>query len=113
MAKKTKTFSLEEDMIERIVKYKVDNSLSSDSAALERIILQLGNNPAVMANADTAGLEKLIKKVLEKLDTVGHGINTSTFTESKEIAEELASEGYSVENSSVDGTLSDMMSKIK
>ncbi|MFH5911259.1 hypothetical protein [Clostridium perfringens] len=35
----SKTFSLEEDVLDKIIKYQKDKNLSSASAALERIIL--------------------------------------------------------------------------
>lgn len=115
MAKKTKTFSLEEDIIKAIVNYKIENNLSSDSAALERIILQLANNaPAVnKTNIDSNGLEKLIVKVLEKLDVVGSVINTKQITESKELATELANGGYHVENPSTDDAIGELLSGLK
>lgn len=111
MAKKTKTFSLEEDIIKAIVNYKIENNLSSDSAALERIILQLGNNTPVInkTNIDANGLEKLIVKVLEKLDVVGSVINTKKITESKEPATELKNEGYHIENTSIGDVAGEMM----
>lgn len=42
--KKTKSFSLEEDIISKIKEYQKMNKLSSESAALERIILSFTNN---------------------------------------------------------------------
>lgn len=41
--KRTKSFSLEEDIIQTIIDYKNKYKLSSDSAALERIILEYRN----------------------------------------------------------------------
>jgi metal-responsive CopG/Arc/MetJ family transcriptional regulator len=43
MAKKTVSFSLEEDIIEAIDKYQEEKRLSSRSSALERMILSLMN----------------------------------------------------------------------
>jgi len=48
MAKKTVSFSLEEDIIEAIDKYKEDKNLSSRSSALERMILSLMNFNDIM-----------------------------------------------------------------
>lgn len=63
MAKTTKSFSIEEDIYEYIVKYKEDNGLSSVSAALERIILSIKYSER-KEDVDIRGIIELIKKSL-------------------------------------------------
>lgn len=60
--KKTVSFNLEEDIIERIESYKKDNNLSSRSSALERMIL-LQNNPW---NKDD--LRAMIKELVNEMN---------------------------------------------
>ncbi|RXI58954.1 hypothetical protein [Clostridium tetani] len=61
--KKTISFNLEEDIIERIESYQKECNLSSRSAALERIILAMNN-----ANVDTDRIIKLLNNIKESID---------------------------------------------
>lgn len=76
MAKKTVSFSLEEDIIQAIERYQKEKKLSSKSAALERIILLYtmstnGNAPAnenVMdAVKDKSELDKSISDMYSNM----------------------------------------------
>lgn len=60
MGKETYSFSLEEDINNKINKVKNDLKLSSRSAALERIILTYGNNSGI----DKEDLKDLIREVI-------------------------------------------------
>ncbi|MBO0555652.1 hypothetical protein EXQ41_06255 [Clostridium botulinum] len=59
--KKTISFNLEEDIIEKIEKYQVKNNLSSRSAALERIILKLDSS-----TIDQAKIKEIIKEIINE-----------------------------------------------
>jgi len=59
--KKTISFNLEEDIIEKIEKYQVKNNLSSRSAALERIILKLDSS-----SIDQAKIKEIIKEIINE-----------------------------------------------
>mgnify|MGYP001603291247 CR=1 FL=1 len=56
--KKTISFNLEEDIIEKIENYQKQYKLSSRSSALERIILAMGNN-----NIDSNLIIKLLNDI--------------------------------------------------
>lgn len=75
MAKSTKTFSLEGDIVDKIVEYKKINNLSSDSAALERIILEFtyGVNSSI-ANNKLDNIEGLVTELLTRIDTKNSNI---------------------------------------
>lgn len=64
MGKKTASFSLEDDILLKIDKVKLDLKLSSRSSALERIILAYGdtNNNGT----DKESLKMLIKEVMNE-----------------------------------------------
>ncbi|EGT5649342.1 hypothetical protein [Clostridium botulinum] len=59
--KKTISFNLEEDIIEKIEKYQVKNNLSSRSAALERIILKLDSS-----SIDQTKIKEIIKEIINE-----------------------------------------------
>lgn len=78
--KKTVSFSLEEDIIAKIEKYRKDNDLSSKSAAVERIILKFENN-----NFDTDLIKNIVKQILNENSTniKNNDINKSFNEETK------------------------------
>ncbi|WP_049043232.1 hypothetical protein [Clostridium sporogenes] len=59
--KKTISFNLEEDIIEKIEKYQIKNNLSSRSAALERIILKLDSS-----SINQTKIKELIKELINE-----------------------------------------------
>lgn len=59
--KKTYSFHLEEDIVDRIEKYKLENNLSSRSAALERLILKLDN-----FNINEDKIKEVIKEIINE-----------------------------------------------
>lgn len=61
--KKTVSFNLEEDIIEKIEQYKKDNNLSSRSSALERMILLQGNS-----NMDINLIKSLLKDLVSEVN---------------------------------------------
>lgn len=69
MAKSTKTFSLEGDIVDKIVEYKKINNLSSDSAALERIILEFSYKVNNYNNNKLDNIEGLVTELLTRIDT--------------------------------------------
>lgn len=72
MAKSTKTFSLEGDIINKITEYKLNNNLSSDSAALERIILGMNTQPnqnSISYNKKIENIESLVVELLTRQES--------------------------------------------
>ncbi|HAT4343447.1 hypothetical protein [uncultured Clostridium sp.] len=69
----SKTFSLEEDVLDKIVAYQKAKNLSSASAALERIIL------IELAKRDD------IEKITENIKNLFENIKTTTLVEEKVI----------------------------
>lgn len=69
----SKTFSLEEDVLEKIVAYQKAKNLSSASAALERIIL------IELTKRDD------IEKITENIKNLFENIKTTTLVEEKVI----------------------------
>lgn len=63
MGKKTASFSLEADILQKIDKVKLDLELSSRSSALERIILAYGD---INNGMDRDSLKTLIKEVIQE-----------------------------------------------
>lgn len=64
MGKKTASFSLEDDILQKIDKVKLDLKLSSRSSALERIILAYGD--IINNGIDRDSLKTLIKEVINE-----------------------------------------------
>ncbi|MDM0633583.1 hypothetical protein QTH57_14605 [Clostridium perfringens] len=69
----SKTFSLEEDVLDKIVAYQKAKNLSSASAALERIIL------IELAKRDD------IEKITENIKNLFENVKTTTLVEEKVI----------------------------
>lgn len=65
MAKASKTYTLEKDTIKTVSRYKKYKDLSSDSAALERIILEW--NVITTNNIQGLPLNQVIDMVIQKL----------------------------------------------
>ena len=64
--KKTISFSLEEDIIQKIEQYQKQNNLSSKSAALERIVLGFGSNTNTNNNFDISVIKDIVKQMLNE-----------------------------------------------
>lgn len=101
MAKTVKSFSLEGDMIDKIVDYKNKNGLSSDSAALERMLLAFKDNEATKSNEKLDNIEGLLVDLISRTKN-----NNNVLEEVKEIRNENI-------NSQMDDALSDIMSGIE
>lgn len=68
MAKISKTYTIEEETMKIVKDNKESRNLSSDSASLERIVLEwavLKGNNSGSSNID---IDKIVDKVLEKLN---------------------------------------------
>jgi hypothetical protein len=63
LGKKTASFSLEADILQKIDKVKLDLKLSSKSSALERIILAYGD---INNGIDRDSLKTLIKELINE-----------------------------------------------
>lgn len=84
--KKTVSFNLEEDIIEKIERYKKDNNLSSRSSALERMILLHGNSSLDMdliksmlkdLVSDATGEIETKPEIDKKIEVLGNSIKNS------------------------------------
>ncbi|MPQ43644.1 hypothetical protein [Clostridium tarantellae] len=65
--KKTVSFNLEEDIIDKIENYQKENKLSSRSAALERIILAIDSNKSNGININD--LKEIVKEIMKEANT--------------------------------------------
>lgn len=65
MAKASKTYTLEKDTIKTVARYKEYKDLSSDSAALERIILEW--NILTTNNIQGLPINQVIDMVIQKI----------------------------------------------
>lgn len=68
MAKKVISYSLEEDIIDFILKYKKDNRLSSASAALERIVLEKKHREMFLKELELEDREVLVTSLNSEKD---------------------------------------------
>lgn len=73
----SKTFSLEEDVLDKIVAYQKAKNLSSASAALERIIL------IELAKRDD------IEKITENIKNLFENIKTTTSVEEEKVIDKI------------------------
>lgn len=88
IAKSTKTFSLEGDIIDKITEYKLNNNLSSDSAALERIILSMNTQPnenSISYNKKIENIECLVVELLTRQESI---MNEKTFEKIEPVIKE-------------------------
>ena len=71
MAKISKTFTIEEETLNIVRENKEDRNLSSDSASLERIVLEWavlkGNNNGTSNVHSNIDINKIVEKVLDRL----------------------------------------------
>ena len=71
MAKISKTYTIEEETLNIVRENKEDRNLSSDSASLERIVLEWavlkGNNNATSNVHSNIDINKIVEKVLDRL----------------------------------------------
>lgn len=79
--KKTISFNLEEDIIEKIEEYQIKNKLSSRSAALERMILKFD-----YSHMDKSYIEEMIKKLMNECSVTS---NESSIEESPKKVEDV------------------------
>ena len=79
--KKTISFNLEEDIIEKIEEYQIKNKLSSRSAALERMILKFDDS-----HMDKSYIEEMIKKLMNECSVTS---NESSIEESPKKVEDV------------------------
>ena len=70
MAKISKTYTIEEETLNIVRENKEERNLSSDSASLERIVLEWavlkGNNGSTSTHSNI-DINKIVEKVLERL----------------------------------------------
>lgn len=98
MAKISKTYTIEEETMKIVKENKESRNLSSDSASLERIVLEwavLKGNNSGLSNID---IDKIVDKVLEKLNINGKNI----YNEIEEVEEKTDYEN------SINDMISDM-----
>ncbi|MDY6228790.1 MAG: hypothetical protein SPH93_14210 [Clostridium sp.] len=98
MAKISKTYTIEEETMKIVKENKENRNLSSDSASLERIVLEwavLKGNNSGLSNID---IDKIVDKVLEKLNINGKNI----YNEIEEVEEKTDYEN------SINDMISDM-----
>lgn len=71
MAKISKTYTIEEETLKIVKRNKEDRNLSSDSASLERIVLEWtvlkGNNNGASNVHSNIDINKIVEKVLDRL----------------------------------------------
>lgn len=71
MAKISKTYTIEEETLNIVRENKEDRNLSSDSASLERIVLEWavlkGNNNGTSNVHSNIDINKIVEKVLDRL----------------------------------------------
>lgn len=71
MAKISKTYTIEEETLKIVRENKENRNLSSDSASLERIVLEWallkGNNNATSNTHSNIDINKIVEKVLDRL----------------------------------------------
>lgn len=70
MAKISKTYTIEEETLKIVKENKEDRNLSSDSASLERIVLEwaiLKGNNVNNNTSSNIDIDKIVEKVLDKL----------------------------------------------
>ena len=95
--KKSRTFSLEEDVLAKIEEYQKAKNLSSASAALERIIL------IELAKRDD------IEKITENMKELLKNVKTNTVIEEEIVVDENKEENI---NPDIDSSLMDSFSSM-
>lgn len=101
MAKISKTYTIEEETLNIVKENKEDRKLSSDSASLERIVLEwsvLKGSNGVTNTYSNIDINKIVDKVLERLQETKN-------SNSEEIA--IIKENTDYENS-INNVISDM-----
>lgn len=98
MAKISKTYTIEEETLKIVKENKEERKLSSDSASLERIVLEWavlkGNN----SGASNIDINKIVEKVLDRLRE-----------DKKSFHEEMAIEK---ENTDYDNSINDLVNEM-
>lgn len=98
MAKISKTYTIEEETLKIVKENKEERKLSSDSASLERIVLEwavLKGNNSGTSNID---INKIVEKVLDRLRE-----------DKKSFHEEMAIEK---ENTDYDNSINDLVNEM-
>lgn len=102
MAKISKTYTIEEETLKIVKENKEDRKLSSDSASLERIVLEWavlkGNNNGISNVHSNIDINKIVEKVLDRLRE-----------DKKSFHEEMAIEK---ENTDYDNSINDLVNDI-
>ena len=102
MAKISKTYTIEEETLKIVKENKEDRKLSSDSASLERIVLEWavlkGNNNGISNVHYNIDINKIVEKVLDRLRE-----------DKKSFHEEMAIEK---ENTDYDNSINDLVNDI-
>lgn len=102
MAKISKTYTIEEETLKIVRENKEDRSLSSDSASLERIVLEWailkGNNNGTSNVHSNIDINKIVEKVLDRLRE-----------DKKSFNEEIAIEK---ENTDYDNSINELVNEI-
>lgn len=102
MAKISKTYTIEEETLKIVKENKEDRKLSSDSASLERIVLEWallkGNNNGTSNVHFNIDINKIVEKVLDRLRE-----------DKKSFYEEMAIEK---ENTDYDNSINDLVNEM-
>ena len=91
MAKISKTYTIEEETLNIVKSNKEDRNLSSDSASLERIVLEwavLKGNNSMTNTQSNIDINKIVEKVLERLQENKNCIKEFVTSEEISITEE-------------------------
>ena len=91
MAKISKTYTIEEETLNIVKSNKEDRNLSSDSASLERIVLEwavLKGNNSMTNTQSNIDINKIVEKVLERLQENKNSIKELANSEEISITEE-------------------------
>lgn len=91
MAKISKTYTIEEETLNIVKSNKEDRNLSSDSASLERIVLEwavLKGNNSMTNTQSNIDINKIVEKVLERLQENKNRIEELANSEEMSITEE-------------------------
>lgn len=102
MAKISKTYTIEEETLNIVRENKEDRNLSSDSASLERIVLEWavlkGNNNGTSNVHSTIDINKIVEKVLDRLQE-----------DNKKICEEIS---VDKENTDYENSINELLNDI-
>lgn len=102
MAKISKTYTIEEETLNIVRENKEDRNLSSDSASLERIVLEWavlkGNNNGTSNVHSNIDINKIVEKVLDRLQE-----------DNKKICEEIS---VDKENTDYENSINELLNDI-